>query len=420
MSGTINIALTQQFDMDGEPLGGGLLYFFQAATTTPQTAFQDTALTIPWPNPIVLDASGRVPMFYLADGNIKIRLTDKSGVTVIAADNLLVIGPSTGGGGGGGVDATTVLQTGDIKARFGTGGLTGFVRCNGLTIGNSTSGAVERANADCQALFEYLWSTGVLQVFAGGTPSRGATANGDWVASKNIALPDLRGRSIAGMDDMGSTAANRLTASFFGAAANVLGNGGGSEMHQLTAAEMFPHTHSGSTGFVSSDHTHTWGGTFGTSPENAAHAHDFTTGTESANHVHGWGGTFGTSGADRSLDHTHSYNQPIPNRTGGTTGDVTSFGGATQTGGSSIGSLDHLHTVSVGGNTGTVSALHTHSGTTAAENAAHAHTVSVSGTTSGISANHNHGFTTDTGAGVAGASHAIASPAMVMTYYMKL
>src|SRR4051812_16588159 len=89
MSGTINLALTQQFDMDGRPLSGGLLYFFVASTTTPQSAFQDTALTIVYPNPITLDASGRVPMFYLADGNIKIRLADKNGVTVIAADNLL-------------------------------------------------------------------------------------------------------------------------------------------------------------------------------------------------------------------------------------------------------------------------------------------------------------------------------------------
>ena len=102
MAGTINLAFTQQFDMDGEPLSGGLLYFFTAGTTTPQSAFQDIGLTIVHPNPIVLDACGRVPMFYLADGFIKIRLTDKNGVTIIAADQLLVIGPSSGGGGGGG------------------------------------------------------------------------------------------------------------------------------------------------------------------------------------------------------------------------------------------------------------------------------------------------------------------------------
>ena len=111
MAGTINLAFTQQFDMDGAPLSGGLLYFFTAGTTTPQSAFQDTGLTIVHPNPIVLDASGRVPMFYLADGFIKIRLTDKNGVTIIAADQLLVIGPSTStGGGGGGTTPGDVTQ----------------------------------------------------------------------------------------------------------------------------------------------------------------------------------------------------------------------------------------------------------------------------------------------------------------------
>ena len=110
----------------------GPLYFFAAGTTTPQSAFQDTALTLPYPNPITLDASGRVPMFYLADGNIKIRLTDSNGVTVIAADQLLVVGPSSGGGGGSSVDPTAIMQTGDFKARYGTGTLTGFVRANGL------------------------------------------------------------------------------------------------------------------------------------------------------------------------------------------------------------------------------------------------------------------------------------------------
>lgn len=241
MAGTINLALTQQFDMDGEPLSGGVLYFFAAATTTPQSAFQDTGLTIPWPNPIVLDASGRIPMFYLADGNIKIRLATKTGVTVIAADNLLVIGPSSGGGGGGGVDATTVMATGDIKARFSTGTLGGFVRCNGGTIGaNGAAGVTERGNADCQALFEYLWSTTVLQVFSGVTPNRGTTANGDWTANKVIALPDLRGRTIAGLDDMGTGPALRLTTAGLGVGINgiTLGNAGGAETRTLVTANI--------------------------------------------------------------------------------------------------------------------------------------------------------------------------------------
>ena len=136
MSGTINLALTQQFDMDGAPLSGGLLQFFTAGTSTPQTPFQDTALTVAHSNPIVLDASGRVPMFYVSDGFIKIRLTDKNGVVIIAADQLLVIGPSSGGSTGGSTgDVTRQFDTGDIKARYDDKSINGWVRCNGNTIG---------------------------------------------------------------------------------------------------------------------------------------------------------------------------------------------------------------------------------------------------------------------------------------------
>lgn len=52
-------------------------------------------------------------------------------------------------------------------------------------------------------------------------------------------LPDLRGRSPLGRDNMGGTSANRVTA----AAADVLGGSGGEENHQLTAAEMPTHAH---------------------------------------------------------------------------------------------------------------------------------------------------------------------------------
>lgn len=221
MAGTIPLSLTQQLDKFGAPLAGGKLYIFQAGTvSTPQNGFQDSALTLPWPNPIILDASGRLPQFFLADGSIKVRLTDKDGVEQFAQDGLIVTGASSGGGGGSPVDATTILATGDIKTRYGVGSLSGFVRANGRTIGSSTSGASERANLDCDPLFEYLWNTDANLVVSTG---RGASANADWVANKTIALPDYRGRVIAGLDDMGNSAAARLTATYFGVAATDLG-----------------------------------------------------------------------------------------------------------------------------------------------------------------------------------------------------
>ena len=227
MAGTIPLSLTQQFDEFGEPLSGGLLYIFQAGTVaTPQQPYQDYGLTILQPNPIPLDAAGRVPQFFLADGFIKYRLVDKNGVTQSARDGVLVIGPSSGGGGGGGVDPTTLIQTGMLAIFYGTGAVTGYVRSNGRTIGNATSGATERANADTQALFIFLYNADPNLAVSGG---RGASALADFNASKQLTLPDYRGRVPGGLDDMGSSAAGRLTVGNFGTSPIVLGAAGGQE-----------------------------------------------------------------------------------------------------------------------------------------------------------------------------------------------
>jgi microcystin-dependent protein len=235
-AGTIPLSLSQQFDSQGVPLAGCLLYTIQAGTTsTPQSAFQDSGLTLALPNPMTCDASGRLPQFFLGDGSIKVRLTDKTGVTVLVADNILVIGPSVGGGSGAAVDATTVLATGDIKTRYGTGPLTGFVRANGRTIGSATSGATERANADAQPLFEYLWNTDAALTVSGG---RGASSTADFLANKTITLPDWRGRVIAGLDDMGNSAAGRLTSTYFGTTATNLGAASGLESAALVQGNL--------------------------------------------------------------------------------------------------------------------------------------------------------------------------------------
>lgn len=241
MAGTIPLSMTQQFDEFGKPLSGGLLYIIQAGTVnTPQQPYQDAALTIVQPNPIQLDAAGRVPQFFLADGYIKIRLSDKKGVTQLARDGVLVIGPSAGGGGGGGVDPTTLFQTGMMALFYGTGVIAGYVRPNSRTIGSASSGATERANADCQALFLFLWQQDPNLAVSGG---RGANALADWNANKTLTLPDCRGCTFVAMDDMGFTPAGRLTSTYFGANPIVLGARGGLESNTLDANKIASHYH---------------------------------------------------------------------------------------------------------------------------------------------------------------------------------
>jgi hypothetical protein len=203
-SGTIPLSLSQQFDNSTHlPLAAGKLFTIQAGTTsTPQNAYQDSALTLPYPNPLTLDAGGRIPQLFFADGSIKIRLENSLGVQQVVQDNILVIGPSSGGGGGGTVDPTTILATGDVKVSYTTSTIPGWVRMNGRTIGSATSGATERANSDTQALFQFLWASDANLAVSGG---RGASAAADWSANKTIALPDARNRAIAGLGDMGNS-----------------------------------------------------------------------------------------------------------------------------------------------------------------------------------------------------------------------
>jgi hypothetical protein len=245
MAGTIPLSMTQQFDVYGQPLAGGQLYIIQVGTvSTPQNAYQDTNLTIALPYPMTLDAAGRVPQFFLADGSVKIRLQDRNGVVQLASDSVLVIGASSGGGGGSSVDATQLISTGMMMFAHTTSAVTGFVRLNAKTIGSATSGATERANLDTQALFLYLWPDTTLTVSAG----RGASAAADWAANKQLTLPDWRGYGLGALDDMGNTASGRISS--LGAQATTLGGVGGAQTVALAAANLPGHTHGGSTATV--------------------------------------------------------------------------------------------------------------------------------------------------------------------------
>ena len=75
-----------------------------------------------------------------------------------------------------------------------------------------------------------------------------------------FSIPDLRGRAVAGKDNMGGNGtANRLTTAGAGIAGTALGVAGGSETHSLGTAQLPSHTHPASSGNTSINHSH--GGT---------------------------------------------------------------------------------------------------------------------------------------------------------------
>jgi microcystin-dependent protein len=63
------------------------------------------------------------------------------------------------------------------------------------------------------------------------------------VDGSHFTLPDIRGRVVAGQDDMGGSSANRLTGVTGSVDGDVLGGTGGEETHTLITAEMPAHTH---------------------------------------------------------------------------------------------------------------------------------------------------------------------------------
>lgn len=121
----------------------------------------------------------------------------------------------------------------------------GMLPCSGKTIGDASSNATARANADMEALFEHLWeignTDGTVDIFtsAGAGSTFGASAAADWAAHKALSLPDFRGKVSAGIDDMGGTAANVIT----DAEADKAGGAYGEATHTLTTAEMPAHSH---------------------------------------------------------------------------------------------------------------------------------------------------------------------------------
>lgn len=93
---------------------------------------------------------------------------------------------------------------------------TGWLLADSKTVGDASSNATARANADMSTLFAILWAVGnadgTLSIYtsAGAGSTYGANAAADFAAHKAIALPDLRGRVAVGNDDMGGSDAGRI------------------------------------------------------------------------------------------------------------------------------------------------------------------------------------------------------------------
>ena len=127
-------------------------------------------------------------------------------------------------------------ETGDVKYTFKTSASSGWLLVTAAgSIGDATSGATLRANADTLALYTVIYN-GCSDTLAPVTSGRGANAAADFAAHKAMALPAIPGRSpmATGVNSGG------------GAVTRILGTPYGEENHLLTTAELASHTHANS------------------------------------------------------------------------------------------------------------------------------------------------------------------------------
>lgn len=161
----------------------------------------------------------------------------------------------------------------------------------------------------------YEWANGQTLSSASTNYPEFYAANGN----SGVVL-DLRGRTDAGRDDMGGSAAGRLSTSYFGTNGQTVGDVGGEESHTLTISELASHTHTGTTGIESAAHTHGFTAVVGTTsqfaaggnPVGAASPTGSNTGSESANHTHSFTtNSKGSDGAHNNVQPTIITNKII-------------------------------------------------------------------------------------------------------------
>lgn len=267
-------AKTTFFDNNGNPLVNGKVYFFNPGTTTNKTTWQDSAETIPNTNPVTLDSSGRA--IILGDGTYRQRVFDRN--------NNLIWDQQTASGGSGSGGGTATVGDGDsvgtVKPWAGFTAPNQYVFSYGqemarasfpelfaaitsqqnvsCTSGSPTlSGLSDTSQIPIGAHIETSCVNAGTTVIAKGLSTLTASSNaiiststtirifpyGNGDGSLTFNTPDLRGRTLAGRDNMGGVSANRLTTTFFANAAGI-GVVGGSQSQTLTLTNLPPNIQS--------------------------------------------------------------------------------------------------------------------------------------------------------------------------------
>lgn len=155
-----------------------------------------------------------------------------SGMYRIGADN---IGLSVGGTKIVDVATTGVTVTGAVAADSMTVG--------GISVVVPAGVVVPYAGSSAPSGYLLSYGQAISRTTYASLFTAISTTYGTGDGSTTFNVPDCRSRVIAGKDDMGGSAASRLTSTYFGTSAAVLGAVGGSESTTLVEANLPPHAH---------------------------------------------------------------------------------------------------------------------------------------------------------------------------------
>lgn len=195
-----------EFDTTGTPLRGGQLWSYLTGTATLLETFSDVNLTVPNANPIVADANGRFGSIFLSPSQAY-KFVLMTAATALNPDGELIWVEDPCGPGAGGINANTVGIVGEIRQYAGLDITipSGWYQCDGSAVSRTTF-------AGLFTVIGTLWGIGD--------------------GSTTFNLPDLRGRSMFGKDDMGGTPADRLTGGISGVPGSTIGGVGGDQSTQ--------------------------------------------------------------------------------------------------------------------------------------------------------------------------------------------
>lgn len=215
--------ITQQFfDTNGEPLAGGMIYSYEAGTTTPQATYTDATGDTPNTNPVILDSTGSAQI-WMAPSSYKFVIADANNNVIRTVDDVVQPGSDVS------IDLET--QVNGILP-VGNGGIgVENPTAHGVLVGEGTSAV----NSVTGAAGEVLQGSSGDPSFTA-TPSLGAnggtggslTLNGSTSGSVTIGVPANPTTYSMSLPGAAGTNGQPLVAGALGTTAfETLGIGGG-------------------------------------------------------------------------------------------------------------------------------------------------------------------------------------------------